>query len=85
MLNTSKCPHCDKILSGVEVEDVVLNVNFAPEWKGFSYCCPYCRKILGVQMNPLTLDSDLENTVRAELSALRNDLKAEMRRLLLRR
>jgi hypothetical protein len=31
-----------------------MNLACNPAWKGFSYACPHCHAILGVQINPLT-------------------------------
>ena len=67
MINTNKCPKCDRVITDVCVEDVSISVVFQPKWKGFSYACPHCRAILGVQMNPLTLNDDLAHKVKKML------------------
>jgi hypothetical protein len=59
MINAGKCPKCEKTITAVSVEDVSLNGGLRVTWKGFSYSCPSCHTVLGVQMNPLTLNSDL--------------------------
>ena len=59
MINTNTCPHCGKMVTSVNVEDIKMEVGFKPQWKGFSYGCSHCKAILGVQMNPLTLNGDL--------------------------
>lgn len=64
MINTGKCPKCEKTVTNLNVEDVTLNVGFQPKWSGFSYSCPSCRSVLGVQMNPLALDTDLVNEIK---------------------
>ena len=53
------CPHCQKPISQIEIEDVPLAVLFQPQYKGFAYLCPGCRKVLSVGMNPLSLEDDL--------------------------
>ena len=63
MFNVNKCPHCSKAITDVSVEDVTLTVGFQPRWKGFSYSCPACHKVLGVEMNPLAGEVDLLNGV----------------------
>lgn len=64
MINVGKCPKCERTITTVAVEDVSLNVGFQPKWKGFSYSCPSCHTVLGVQMNPLTLNSDLVSELK---------------------
>lgn len=63
MINTGKCPKCEKVIYDVSVEDIVLKVGFQRAWKGFSYLCPHCKTIISIQMNPLTLNDDLKNNV----------------------
>jgi len=69
MINSNKCPKCDRVITKVQVEDVTIQVGFTQNWKGFSYGCPSCRAVLGVQMNPLTLNDDLKIEI---LKALRS-------------
>lgn len=64
MINSGKCPKCESIVSHVATEDVTLNVNLQARWKGFSYSCPRCRTVLGVQMNPLTIQVDIVNDIK---------------------
>jgi transposase-like protein len=59
----NKCPYCNASITSLEVDDVDLMVNFAPRWKGFSYGCPSCHKTISVQMNPLTLQTDIADEV----------------------
>ena len=66
-MNTGTCPKCSKVLTALEVEDITLNVTYNPQWKGFSYCCPYCRTIVGVQLNPLALEVDLVEKIAERL------------------
>jgi len=62
-MNTGKCPKCDSIISACIVEDINLINGAKPLWRAFSYSCPSCKTVLGVQMNPLTLNADLVNTL----------------------
>ena len=63
-MNTGKCPHCKQIPQSVTVNDIDLSVGMSPKWKGFSYSCAFCNAILGVQMNPLTLNVDLVRDIK---------------------
>jgi predicted RNA-binding Zn-ribbon protein involved in translation (DUF1610 family) len=66
MINTNKCPKCGQIVTAVAIEDITMNVTFNPAWKGFSFACPHCRAILGVQINPLTIrDEIIDGVVEA--------------------
>jgi hypothetical protein len=64
-MNTGKCPKCDSVINACVVEDVNLLAGDAPRWRAFSYSCPSCKTVLGVQMNPLTLNVDLANLIKA--------------------
>jgi phage terminase large subunit GpA-like protein len=66
---TAKCPHCEKPVSQIEIEDVDMTVLSRPQLKGFAYLCPHCRKILSVQVNPLILQ---DNLLKRIVESLRN-------------
>ena len=68
-MNTGKCPKCDSAINNCSVEDITLDIAGKPRWRAFSYSCPNCKAVLGVQMNPLTLNVDLINQVKATLTA----------------
>jgi hypothetical protein len=63
-MNFGKCPKCESIITAAQVEDVTLNVGFQPQWKGFSYLCPACHSVLGVQLNPLASEHDILASVQ---------------------
>jgi ribulose 1,5-bisphosphate carboxylase large subunit-like protein len=64
MINQNKCPQCSKTITSVKVEDVVVEVEFRPKWKGFSYGCPHCRAVLGVQINPLLVADEIVDSLK---------------------
>ena len=68
MLNSGKCPKCEKTLTYVTVEHIDINQGFAKKWHGASYVCPHCHAILGVSLDPLALKTD---TVKEVVKALR--------------
>jgi hypothetical protein len=45
-----------------------MNVGFSPRWKGFSYSCPHCHVVLGVEVNPLTVQAEILDGVKAMLN-----------------
>ena len=62
-----KCPKCDRRVSNVEVEDVEVKVGFQPKWHGVSFVCPYCKTILGVGIDPISLKADTVSEVVEKL------------------
>ncbi len=52
MANKSKCPHCNAAITRLNVEEIELERENGGPWKGVSYACPVCRKIITVGMNP---------------------------------
>jgi hypothetical protein len=63
MFNIGKCPKCDRTITNVKIEDVTVDVQFTPAWKGISYVCPWCNTILSVQIDPVALKTDIINGV----------------------
>jgi hypothetical protein len=59
MLSIAKCPHCEAMIDRIEVTDIPLTVALQPQWKGFAYLCPRCRKVLSVELNPLAGQDDI--------------------------
>lgn len=60
MQKTGKCPKCDAFVQNVNVQDVIIQHSFGGDgWKGFTYSCQHCDAVLGVEINPLTLKSDI--------------------------
>lgn len=58
-----KCPKCEQYVSSVNIEDVSVNYQGTPKWKGISYTCPFCNAILSVQIDPIAIRSDLLNGI----------------------
>lgn len=56
MANKSKCPYCNATITRLNVEEIELERDNGGPWKGVSYACPVCRKILTVGVHP-----DFEN------------------------
>jgi hypothetical protein len=64
-MNKGRCPNpnCAAIVSDAEIEAVILRQNGVPKWNGISYHCPKCRTVLGVQIDPVALKSDLADEI----------------------
>lgn len=67
MINTGKCPGCGNTVTSVNVEDVDVAVGLQPQWRGVSYVCPHCRIVLGVEIDPIALKSDIVSGVAKKL------------------
>jgi uncharacterized protein YlaI len=70
MIHTGICPHCKKRIADVNVQDVDMKYDLMVQWRGYSYQCPSCKSVLGVQMNPLTLNHNLKKDILEELKKI---------------
>jgi hypothetical protein len=59
------CPHCKKRPSEITIEDITLNGGGGKKWNGITYSCSSCHSVLNVGFDPLTLNSDLLDEIRA--------------------
>jgi len=67
-MNFNKCPHCEKTVTNVIIEDVGASAGYGGNiLNGISYACSHCKTILSVQINPMAVR---EETVRQILQAL---------------
>ncbi len=67
-MSTGKCPKCDKLLSHVKIENMVVRESFQTDWHGVSYCCPFCNVILSVQIDPMRLRNEIVSEIVKKLS-----------------
>lgn len=72
MANKSKCPYCNATITRLNVEEIELERESGGPWKGVSYACPVCRKILSVNTNPELQKQSIVQLVQA---AVENILK----------
>lgn len=57
MINTGKCPKCEKRINHVSMDSIDIGTLHST-WKGLSYVCPHCHSVLGVQIDPVALKND---------------------------
>jgi hypothetical protein len=67
MLHSGKCPHCEHIIGHAKAESIEIRVGTTDKYKGISYCCPSCRSVLSVSMDPLALNQNLVNRLMQAL------------------
>ena len=65
MINSGKCPKCEKVLTSVKIEKIDVALNLQSKWLGVSYVCPHCSTILSVGIDPIALKTDLVNELRS--------------------
>jgi phage FluMu protein Com len=58
-IHTNKCPHCKAVITAVNAETITMNAGLTAAWNGFSYGCPACKAVLGVQINPVTIQKEI--------------------------
>ncbi len=59
-MQSASCPACRKNVLNVVAEQIPIQDSLSPaKWSGMAYLCPWCRAILSVQTNPMTLFSDI--------------------------
>lgn len=70
MSNKSKCPYCNVTITRLNVEEIELERDAGGPWKGVSYACPVCRKILSVNANPEVQKHSLVQMIQTVLEGL---------------
>ena len=59
MFKTGKCPGCESIPQNIKLEGIEISEGIgAPVYNGVSYVCPTCHTILGVQLDPIAIQTD---------------------------
>jgi hypothetical protein len=64
---TGRCPKCEKMVGNVRGEHVSIQSG-GTSWHGISYLCPFCSSILGVEIDPIALKSDIVSELLDKLS-----------------
>jgi uncharacterized protein with PIN domain len=68
MANFGKCPHCKKTVSHAKIETITVEAGIYEAYEGVTYVCPHCHSVLGVGIDPLSLNADVVSRL---LKALR--------------
>lgn len=66
----SLCPHCSSSIPRVNLKVVPLIDEHGGEWRGVTYSCPFCGRILNVGFDPVALNSDLLDGLKKILNIL---------------
>lgn len=58
-----KCPKCDNIVTYLKGHPTDIRAG-GSAYNGVQYQCPYCTAILGAEVDPLAIKSDILNGVK---------------------
>lgn len=58
-----KCLNCQQAIPHVVVQSIGTEKPTAGGWNGICFLCPFCRTILGVQLDPVALREDIVESV----------------------
>ncbi len=60
------CPHCEKPIGHVNIQEVTVGGFMTDQWRGITYACPHCQKVLSVAIDPIAIKTDIvEEILRA--------------------
>ena len=62
-----KCPKCEKLVMNVTISDVTAQVPFGRSWRAVSYNCQSCQTVLGVEIDPIAVKTDIVNDLFKKL------------------
>ncbi|HMI39359.1 MAG TPA: hypothetical protein VK500_05590, partial [Nitrospiraceae bacterium] len=55
MFRTGKCPHCNRVLSNIRIEDIDIIEGLRSKYHGMSLVCLLFEKVLQVALNQFAL------------------------------
>jgi len=58
-----KCSKCEKTVSYVNLNEIEASAFMGSKWKTVTYNCPHCSTILGCQIDPIAIKTDIVNEV----------------------
>ena len=63
----AKCPKCDKSIIQPSIICKDGQVPMGPSWKTIMITCPYCHVVLGAQIDPIAIKTDIVNDLFKKL------------------
>jgi hypothetical protein len=64
-----KCPKCDALVTRLDFNAVEASVP-GDSWKAVTYNCPFCCAVLGCQIDPIAVKTDIVNEVKKLLGRI---------------
>lgn len=65
MLGPAKCPKCDNPVHSVNISKANGVVGLQTRWKCITFSCQTCNSVLGVQIDPIAIKTDIVNAIRS--------------------
>lgn len=63
-----KCPKCEKVVTRATIADVPAKAFMGRmQWNAISFSCPHCSTILGIQIDPIAIKTDLIDELMRKL------------------
>lgn len=65
MVNSGKCPKCEKFVPYLKIEGLDAKEPFATSgWKAITLLCPSCSTVLGASIDPIAIKTDIVNSLK---------------------
>lgn len=58
-----KCPKCEKLVSSANLNEIEASVFMGTKWRTVTYNCPYCSTILGCQIDPIAIKTEIVSEI----------------------
>ena len=58
-----KCPKCEKTVTHVNLNEIEASVFMGAKWRTVTHNCPHCSTVLGCQIDPIAVKTDIVNTI----------------------
>ena len=69
-----KCPYCNKVITSLRFSGVDASEPFGNSWKALTYNCPSCKSVLGCQVDPIAIKTDMiplkKKVIRIEITPI---------------
>lgn len=60
----AKCPACNTYISHLNLEKMTSSAFMGETWNTIAYVCPFCQKIISVQIDPIAIKTDIVNEIK---------------------
>ena len=61
---SGKCPKCEKLVQRARIDDISLSAGPGQtEWRGNAYVCPSCSTILGCEIDPIAIRTEIVSMI----------------------
>lgn len=63
-----KCGHCSNAIGSTNMSGFTAGVPFGTQWKCIAFTCPHCQAVLGTQIDPIAIKTEIVAEVLRGLS-----------------